>query len=85
MHVAVFSKQRSANPMAIPKTHFVMKYGPRTGTDEERDHVERVKADLAAILEAPNNLTQLTGDDRKWLLMCIAALRNEIFAWCKTS
>ena len=26
---------------------------------------------------------QLKGDDRKWLLMCISALRNELHAWCK--
>jgi hypothetical protein len=67
----------------IPMTHFDMKYGrPRTGTEEEKNHVKKIKSELADILET-NNLTQLKGDYRKWLLMCIASLRHELLAWCK--
>jgi hypothetical protein len=68
-----------------PMTHFDMKYGPRTGSEEEKKHVKKIKSEFAEILAAPNNLTQLKGDDRKWLLMCIAALRYELFSWCKAS
>jgi len=66
----------------IPMTHFEMKYGPRTGSEEEKNHVKKIKSELADILET-NNLTQLKGDYRKWLLMCIASLRPELHAWCK--
>ena len=70
--------------MVIAMTHFDMKYGrPRTGTEEEENHVKKIKGELAEILAAPHNLTQLKGDDRKWLLMCIAALRQEMHTWCK--
>ena len=72
--------------MAIAKTHFEMRYNrPRTGSEEEKKHTQNVKNDLAEILEAPSNLTQLKGDDRKWLLMCLAALRYELHAWCKAN
>jgi hypothetical protein len=69
--------------MTMPMTHFDMKYGPRTGTDEENEHIEKIKGELAKILEAPRSPVMLTGDDRKWLLMCIASLRPELHAWCK--
>ena len=68
--------------MAIAKTHFEMKYGPRTGSEEEEKHVKKIKGELAA--PAPTVLMQLKGDDRKWLLMCISALRNELHSWCRT-
>jgi hypothetical protein len=71
--------------MAIAKTHFDMKYKrPRTGSEDEKKYTQSVKNDLAEILEAPTTLTDLKGDDRKWLLMCIAALRYELHSWCRT-
>jgi hypothetical protein len=69
----------------IPMTHFEMKYGQRTGSEEEKNHVKKIKSELAEILAAPHNLTQLKGDYRKWLLMCIAALRHELHAWRKAN
>jgi hypothetical protein len=65
-------------------THFDTRYDLRMGTDEEKNHVKKIKGELAAILAAPTVLMQLKGDDRKWLLMCISALRNELHSWCRT-
>jgi hypothetical protein len=59
--VSLFFSKRRANPM-IPMTHFDMKYGPRTGSEEEKKHVKKIKSELAEILEAPHVLTQLKGD-----------------------
>lgn len=71
--------------MAIAKTHFDMKYNrPRTGSEDEKKYTQSVKNDLAEILAAPTVLMKLKGDDRKWLLMCISALRNELYSWCRT-
>jgi hypothetical protein len=71
--------------MVIAKTHFDRKYKrPRTGFEDEKKYTQSVKNDLAEILEAPTTLTDLKGDDRKWLLMCIAALRYELHSWCRT-
>ena len=39
--------------MAIAKTHFKMKYGRRTGTDAEREHVKKIKGELAEIFSQP--------------------------------
>ena len=70
----------------VPMTHFEMKYNaPRTGSEEEKKRIKKIKSELAEILEAPHNLTQLKGDYRKWLLMCIAGLRHGLHAWCKAN
>jgi hypothetical protein len=45
---------------------FDTRYDLRTGTDEEKNYVKKIKGELAEILEAPHVLSKLKGDDLKW-------------------